>query len=85
MPSFSALVKHRKNRYKQFAPATPSRVGDFFCERKMYFPWGNCRCCLAIFKELFALKEDFAKVPIIVQIIRFPPLNKPNFGRLCHY
>ena len=26
MPSFSALVKHRKNRYKQFAPATPSRV-----------------------------------------------------------
>lgn len=26
MPSFSALVNHRKNRYKQFAPATPSRV-----------------------------------------------------------
>ena len=26
MPSLSALVNHRKNRYKQFAPATPSRV-----------------------------------------------------------
>ena len=36
-------------------------------------------------KELFALKEDFAKVAIIVQIIRFPHLNKPNFRRLCHY
>ena len=40
---------------------------------------------LPYFSELFAPKEDFAKVPIIVQIIRFPPLNKPNFGRLCHY
>jgi hypothetical protein len=40
---------------------------------------------LPCFSELFAPKEDFAKVPVIVQIIHFPPLNKPNFGRLCHY
>ena len=33
----------------------------------------------------YPTKEDFAKVPIIVQIIQFPHLIKPNFGRLCHY
>ena len=27
----------------------------------------------------------FLRTNIIVQIIHFPPLNKPNFGRLCQY
>lgn len=40
---------------------------------------------LPFLKELFALKEDFAKVAIIVQIIQIPPLNKPKNAPLCHY
>jgi hypothetical protein len=50
----------------------------------MYLPWGNCLDILAI-SIIICTKEDFAKVAIIVQIIQFPHLNKPNFKRLCHY
>ena len=52
---------------------------------KCTFPEGTVLTALPYLNELFAPKEDFAKVPKMVQIIHFPPLNKPNYGRLCHY
>ena len=46
---------------------------------------GQCSLDVLAISIIICTKEDFAKVPIIVQIIQFPHLIKPNFGRLCHY